>query len=68
MDTIYAIWKQRRAPAGVVLTEDDYTNLAAALALRNYAGSKAILDEQLTRIQNNDRRQTPDLSPAFTFQ
>jgi len=57
MDTIYAIWKQRRAPAGVVLTEDDYTSLAAALALRNYAGSKAILDEQLTRIQNNDRRQ-----------
>ncbi|HXO74615.1 MAG TPA: M1 family aminopeptidase, partial [Puia sp.] len=57
MDTIYAIWKQRHAPAGVVLTEDDYTSLAAALAVRNYAGSKAILDEQLTRIQNNDRRQ-----------
>ncbi|HEY4291120.1 MAG TPA: M1 family aminopeptidase [Puia sp.] len=57
MDTIYAVWKQRRAPAGVVLTEDDYTSLAAALALRNYAGSKDILDEQLTRIQNNDRRQ-----------
>lgn len=55
-DTIYAIWKQRRAPAGVVLTEDDYTSLAAALALRNYPGSRAILDEQLTRIQNNDRR------------
>jgi aminopeptidase N len=57
MDTIYAIWKQRRAPAGVVLTEDDYTSLATTLALRSYAGSKAILDEQLTRIQNNDRRQ-----------
>ncbi len=57
MDTIHAIWKQRHAPAGVVLTEDDYTNLAAALALRDYPGSKAILDEQLTRIQNNDRRQ-----------
>jgi len=57
MDTIYAIWKQRRAPVGVVLTEDDYTSLAAALALRNYAGSKDILDEQLTRIRNDDRRQ-----------
>jgi len=57
MDTIYAIWKQRRAPVGVVLTEDDYTSLAAALSLRNYAGRKAILDEQLTRIHNDDRRQ-----------
>ncbi|HTI91756.1 MAG TPA: M1 family aminopeptidase [Puia sp.] len=57
MDTIYTVWKQRRAPAGVVLTEEDYTSLAAALALRSYPGSKAILDEQLTRIQNNDRRQ-----------
>ena len=57
MDTLYAIWKDRRPPAGVILSEDDYTNLAAGLALRNYPDSKAILEEQLSRIQNSDRRQ-----------
>ena len=57
MDTLYGIWKNKQPPAGVVLSEDDYTNLAAALALRNYPGNKAILEEQLTRISNTDRRQ-----------
>jgi aminopeptidase N len=57
MDSLYGIWKNKQPPAGVVLSEDDYTNLAAALALRNYPGYKAILEEQLTRISNTDRRQ-----------
>jgi len=57
MDTIFAVWRDRRPPAGVILTEDDYTNLAAALALRDYPDSKGILAEQLSRITNPDRRQ-----------
>jgi aminopeptidase N len=55
-DTLYHIWKDRRPPAGVKLTEDDYTGLAAALALRVYPGYTDILQEQLGRIQNSDRR------------
>ncbi|MBS1601303.1 MAG: aminopeptidase [Bacteroidetes bacterium] len=57
MDTIFVIWRDRRPPAGVILTEDDYTSLAAALALRDYPDSKGILEEQLARINNTDRRQ-----------
>jgi len=57
MDTLYAVWHDRHPPAGVVLTEDDYTNLAAALAVRDYPDSKGILVEQLSRISNSDRRQ-----------
>ncbi|WP_431215652.1 M1 family aminopeptidase [Puia sp. P3] len=57
MDTLYAVWHDRRPPPGVVLTEDDYTNLAAALAVRDYPDSKGILVEQLSRISNPDRRQ-----------
>jgi len=57
MDTIYSVWRDRHPPEGVILTEDDYTNLAAALALRDYPDSKGILVEQLSRISNSDRRQ-----------
>jgi len=57
MDTLFAVWRDRRPPSGVVLSEDDYTNLAAALAVRDYPDSKAILLEQLSRISNPDRRQ-----------
>lgn len=56
-DKLYAIWKQQVPPAGVKLSEEDYTSLAAALALRAYPGERTILEEQLSRIQNEDRRQ-----------
>ncbi|HXB96393.1 MAG TPA: M1 family aminopeptidase [Puia sp.] len=56
-DTLYAIWKEQRPPAGVKLSEDDYTNLAAALAIREYPGWRDILTEQLDRIRNPDRRE-----------
>ena len=55
-DTLYAIWKTQHPPDGVKLSEDDYTGLAAALALRNYPGYRGILDEQLARVTNQDRR------------
>ena len=54
---LFTIWKSQRPPEGVKLSEDDYTNLAAALALRAYPGDRDILEEQLGRIQNKDRRQ-----------
>ncbi|MBS1664043.1 MAG: aminopeptidase [Bacteroidetes bacterium] len=56
MDSLYTIWKEQRPPAGVILSEDDYTGLAAGLAIRNYPGSQLILQEQLSRIPNKDRQ------------
>ncbi|WP_089320450.1 M1 family metallopeptidase [Pontibacter ummariensis] len=54
-DRLYQIWKKQQAPAGVKLTEDDYTSLALALAVRDYPANN-LLGEQLARIQNPDRK------------
>ena len=72
-DRLYQIWRTQKAPAGLKLTEDDYTALALALAVRDYAAehgpaAQPILPQQLTRIKNPDRRQRlefliPALSP-----
>ncbi|GHB55139.1 M1 family aminopeptidase [Persicitalea jodogahamensis] len=59
-DRLYEIWRTQQAPAGVTLTEDDYTSLALALAVREYGTSdisaKNILEQQLTRVKNPDRK------------
>ncbi len=52
---LYAIWQSQQAPGGVTLTEDDYTALALALAVREYP-AEGILQQQLTRIKNPDRQ------------
>ncbi len=52
---LYQIWDKQQAPAGVTLTEDDYTALALSLAVRDYP-APAILTRQLTRIKNPDRQ------------
>lgn len=67
-DRLYAIWKGQQAPAGVILTEDDYTSLALALAVRDYPAD-GLLQQQLGRIKNPDRRKRlqfmlPALSPS----
>lgn len=54
-DRLYTIWKENKPPAGVILTEDDYTSLAFALALRNYPDQN-LLSGQLSRIKNIDRK------------
>ncbi|OON69459.1 M1 family metallopeptidase [Hymenobacter sp. CRA2] len=53
---LYQIWDKQQPPAGVKLTEEDYTALALALAVRDYPASQPILPRQLARIQNPDRR------------
>ncbi|MBD2703280.1 aminopeptidase [Spirosoma sp. BT702] len=52
---LYAIWNDQKAPTGVTLTEDDYTALALALAVRDYP-AEGILTKQLARIKNPDRQ------------
>ncbi|WP_342647987.1 M1 family aminopeptidase [Mucilaginibacter sp. CSA2-8R] len=53
---LYQVWKRQQPPAGVKLSEDDYTSLASSLALRSDAPA-AILQEQQERIKNADRKQ-----------
>lgn len=67
---LYAIWKKQQAPRGVTLTEDDYTALALALAVRDYP-VRDLLDQQLVRIKNPDRKKRlafmmPALSTSVT--
>ncbi|MBW4891308.1 ERAP1-like C-terminal domain-containing protein [Mucilaginibacter sp. HMF5004] len=52
---IYNVWKQQQPPAGVKLSEEDYTGMAFSLALRNDADT-TILTQQYARITNPDRQ------------
>jgi len=66
-ERLYQIWNSQKTPEGMKLTEDDYTALAFALALRDQQSSD-ILQKQLVRISNPDRRKRfefilPALSP-----
>ncbi|MDF7811710.1 M1 family aminopeptidase [Hymenobacter sp. YC55] len=65
---LYDIWNKQQAPTGIKLTEDDYTALALALAVRDYPAATPILPTQLARIQNPDRQKRmqflmPSLAP-----
>jgi len=67
-DQLYQVWVQEQAPTGIKLTEDDYTALAQALAVRDYPAESPILEKQLARIKNADRQKRlqflmPALSP-----
>lgn len=61
------IWQQKQAPEGIKLSEDDYTSLACALALRADTAN-TFVREQVERISNPDRKARllfllPALSP-----
>ncbi|HFK5511053.1 TPA: M1 family metallopeptidase [Elizabethkingia anophelis] len=53
-DNLYTIWKSQTAPQGITLNDEDFTNLALALSLRNN-NNNDLLQEQLTRTKNPDR-------------
>ncbi|GAB2464698.1 aminopeptidase N [Hymenobacter qilianensis] len=64
---LYEVWATEKSPAGVNLTEDDYTALALALAVRDYGTDGEILRKQLTRIKNEDRKKRMEfLMPALS--
>ena len=50
------IWRGDETIAGLPFAETDYINMAQDLAVRDISGAKAILEEQLARIQNPDRK------------
>ena len=65
---LYNVWLTQKPPAQVKLTEEDYTSLALALAVRDYPAPQPLLPQQLARVKNPDRRQRlefllPALSP-----
>lgn len=65
-DRLYGIWNDQKAPTGVTLTEDDYTSLALALAVRDYP-VEGILAKQLLRIKNPDRKKRLEfMMPALS--
>jgi aminopeptidase N len=50
------VWEQTASIPGLPLAEDDYAALALDLAVREVPGWSAILDRQLARIENPDRK------------
>ena len=67
-ERLYRIWQGERNVAGLPLSESDRIDLAAALALRLPDRADAVLDAQLARTANPDRKQQlgfvrPALSP-----
>ena len=63
---LYQIWEKQEAPAGIAMSEDDYTSLALALALRDDA-DPGILTVQNTRITNPDRKRRFEfITPALS--
>ncbi|MGE0462273.1 MAG: M1 family aminopeptidase [Vicinamibacterales bacterium] len=50
------VWAKKDVVQGLPLAEADYTTLALELALREVDGWREILAEQLTRIENPDRK------------
>jgi aminopeptidase N len=62
------IWRKQEEVPGLILTEPDYTTLALQLAVREVPAWNEILDQQLARIENPDRKARfafvrPALSP-----
>ena len=54
---LYDIWKYKKVPAGVAISENDYINLSYTLALNFPDSAKNILKEQFSRISNPDRQE-----------
>jgi aminopeptidase N len=50
------VWRMKIRVPGLVLSEPDYTSLAQELAVRDLPQASAILDAQLARISNPDRK------------
>jgi aminopeptidase N len=53
---LQSVWKREVAVVGLQLSEADETALARALVRRDVAGSRELLDEQIRRIANPDRK------------
>ena len=53
---LYRVWKDEQKPGGVALSERDYIGLSYQLAMHLPERADEIVEEQLARISNMDRR------------
>jgi aminopeptidase N len=66
IDRLVQVWRQQLEVPGLVLSEDERTDLAFELAVREVDGWKEILDGQGEQIENPDRKQRFDfIRPAL---
>ncbi len=56
VNKLYQIWKSEEVPGGNDLSERDYINLSYQLAIHLPGEANEIVEEQLSRISNSDRR------------
>jgi aminopeptidase N len=68
LERLERIWRKQEDVPGLTLAEPDYINLALQLAVREVPAWAEILDQQLARIENPDRKARfafvrPALSP-----
>ncbi|WP_298549411.1 M1 family aminopeptidase [uncultured Parabacteroides sp.] len=64
---LYALWKDRKAPAGCSLSENDYISLSYGLAIQMPDKADEIVATQQARITNPDRkRQYAFISPSVS--
>lgn len=56
IDALYRIWISENPPEGVLLSSDDYTRLAAALAIGEHPNAASILKEQSGRLSDPDKQ------------
>lgn len=56
MQRLERVWRKSETIAGLTFAENDYTSMALALAVREVPAWSSILDEQLVRIENPDRK------------
>lgn len=66
--SLYDLWKKEQAPAGCSLSENDYIGLSYILALHLPEQADEIINTQLSRITNPDRKReyqfiSPSVSP-----
>ena len=71
LDKLYRLWNKEMEIPGLVLSENDYTNLALELGVRNHPNWEVIKIKQLENISNPDNQRrfafiVPALDPNIT--
>jgi len=56
VNKLHQLWNKELVVEGIKLSENDYTQLAYQLALKQWPGYEQVLDEQLLGIENVDRK------------
>lgn len=54
---LYDIWNKDMEIDGLTISENDYTQLACELALRDWPEAEKVLEDQIERIENKDRKE-----------